>query len=85
VTVETTPDGEGLLTGTLELTAIGTDGAHRTATVDLPPGSPLRPPTDGQLAEKAAACGCDLRELTWAAAAELLTEHYPAAGPAGVS
>jgi 2-methylcitrate dehydratase PrpD len=85
VTVETTPDGEGLLTGTLALTAIGTDGAHRTATVDLPPGSPLRPPTDGQLAEKAAACGCDLRELTWAAAAELLAEHYPASGPAGVS
>jgi 2-methylcitrate dehydratase PrpD len=72
VTVETTPDGAGLLTGTLALTAIGTDGTRHTATVDLPPGSPLRPPTDAQLADKAAVCGGDLRALTWDSAADLL-------------
>jgi 2-methylcitrate dehydratase PrpD len=78
VTVETTPDGAGLLSGTLELTAVMTDGMHHTATVDLPPGSPLRPPTDAQLADKAAVCGGDLSTLTWEAAADLLAERYPA-------
>ena len=78
VTVETTPDGAGLLSGTLELTAVMTDGTHHTATVDLPPGSPLRPPTDAELADKAAACGGDLSALTWVTAADLLAERYPA-------
>lgn len=73
VEVVTDPDGAGLLNGAVDVEVFLADGTSRRTTLALPPGAPQRPPTDGQLAEKLAACGAtDLLDLDWPDAAPLL-------------
>ncbi len=76
--VETTlsdDGGESLLTGQVEI-ELHTDTEVVTASLQHPPGSPERPPTDEELGEKVEAClagsGVDPAELTWADGAALL-------------
>jgi 2-methylcitrate dehydratase PrpD len=82
VRVTETPGGDWLLAGTVHVAVTLTDGTRRTAELDLPPGSPSRPPTDADLAAKIADCGPDvpalLTTLTWPSAATLLAEELPA-------
>lgn len=70
VELETTPGGDGLLTGDVTITLDN----DRTVTEKLPPGAPERPPTDAELAEKLADCGLTTT-VDWASARTLLTEE----------
>ncbi len=72
VELETTPGGDGLLTGDLTIELTG----ERTSTVSekLPPGAPDRPPTDAELAEKLTDCGFT-STVDWTSARTLLTEE----------
>jgi 2-methylcitrate dehydratase PrpD len=71
VELETTPEGDGLLSGdiTIELTG------ERTVTITekLPPGAPDRPPTDAEVAEKLADCGFT-STVDWIGARAVLEE-----------
>jgi 2-methylcitrate dehydratase PrpD len=62
-----------LLTGTVEVELRTTSGAARTGAVEVPPGAPGRPPTDGELANKVADCAGRQADavaaLTWHVAA----------------
>ncbi len=75
VEVELTDGGDWLLAGELEA-EVHAGGQVRRASLQFPPGSPERPPTDAELAGKLNDClaGTDLHPeaLTWASAAAIL-------------
>ncbi len=84
VEVERTPGGTGLLDGDVALEVELADGSTLHARLDLPPGAPLRAPTDEELRGKFAACGHDVpalpADLSWPRAAELLRAAFPPRG-----
>jgi len=75
--VETTlvDHGDSLLSGRVEL-ELHTDGGLIHASLEHPPGSPQRPPTEDELGQKVALClagsGVDRSAITWAGGGELL-------------
>jgi 2-methylcitrate dehydratase PrpD len=81
VEVVTSPGGEGLLDGHLEVEVRMRDGTVRTGGLTLPPGSPSRPPTDDELSAKFVACGGGEEDLhpgiTWESAAAVLRRELP--------
>ncbi|MEU6663848.1 MmgE/PrpD family protein [Streptomyces sp. NPDC046821] len=86
VTTERTEGGAGLLDGEVDLTVTLDDGRVLRSSLAHPPGSPERPPTDAELAEKFAACGSDvpalLKDMTWESARALLLAELPGKAPA---
>jgi 2-methylcitrate dehydratase PrpD len=69
------PGGSGLLAGAARIELDLTDGTTRAASLDVPPGSPLLPPTPEEMAAKLASCGVPplmADETEWDRAAELL-------------
>lgn len=81
VEVGTEPGGEWLLAGEATVGVRLRDGAERTTTLKLPPGSPGRPPDAAELAAKIADCTGDLAAtvttLTWTDAPDLLRAQLP--------
>ncbi|SFS75322.1 MmgE/PrpD family protein [Saccharopolyspora flava] len=79
VTVDETPGGDWLLDGRVEIGLRLRDGTSREASLELPPGSPGRPPSEADLAAKIADCGAEalLSEVDWTSASALLAEHFP--------
>ncbi|MGO0577582.1 MmgE/PrpD family protein [Ornithinimicrobium panacihumi] len=77
--------GDGLLDGAVEVEVDLADGSTRAGSLDLPPGSPGKPPTPQEMDAKVRDC-LDLGgiqdltpdDLTWARGAELLTTHLGA-------
>ncbi len=75
--VETTlvDHGDSLLSGRVEL-ELHTDGGLIHASLEHPPGSPQRPPTEDELGQKVALCldgsGVDRSAITWVGGGELL-------------
>lgn len=74
--------GDGLLVGAVQVEVDLTDGRVLTGALDLPPGSPGKPPTDAEMADKVADClrlgeltDLSPAELTWANGAALLSTH----------
>ena len=69
------PGKGGLLAGRVELELTLHSGQMLGASLDLPPGSPGRPPSDAEMAGKFAGCGEDvpglLDGLDWSGAATL--------------
>lgn len=86
VQTELTDGGEGLLTGRVQITVDTTEG-ERSTELDLPPGSPGRPPTPDELRRKVEEClrGLDIRpeQLTWQGSAELFRTTLPTPGTEG--
>ncbi|MFF2502106.1 MmgE/PrpD family protein [Streptomyces sp. NPDC058067] len=86
VETERTEGGTGLLDGEVELAVTLGDGRVLRSALAHPPGSPERPPTDAELAEKFAACGSDvpalLKDTTWESARALLLAELPGKAPA---
>lgn len=81
VEVMTTATGRGLLDGELHVQIELVDGTVLRSTAGEPPGSPARPLTEKELAEKIAGCGADvpalLDNVTWGTAAESLRTQLP--------
>ncbi|RVU28850.1 2-methylcitrate dehydratase [Streptomyces antnestii] len=81
VETERTEGGAGLLDGEVDLAVTLTDGRVLRSSLAHPPGSPERPPTEAELAEKFAACGSDvparLKDATWESARALLLAELP--------
>jgi 2-methylcitrate dehydratase PrpD len=79
VSLELGAGGDGLLDGTCAVELRLRDGTRRRASIDHPPGSPGRPPTDEELARKIAGCGPRARDgtrgLGWRDAARLLADQ----------
>ncbi len=74
--------GDGLLVGAVEVEVDLRDGRTVTGSLDLPPGSPGKPPTAQEMSAKVADClqlgGLDdlvAQQITWATGAQLLTTH----------
>ena len=69
VKVEPQPGGDDLLAGSVAVSVELRSGQSLERSLDLPPGSPQRPPTDDQLRSKLAACAPgaadELARLTW--------------------
>ena len=79
--------GDGLLLGAVNVEVDLRDGRTVTGSLDLPPGSPGKPPTEQEMSAKVADClqlgditGLSPEDITWATGAELLTHHLT--GPA---
>ncbi|MFC8723486.1 hypothetical protein, partial [Kitasatospora sp. NPDC057198] len=74
--------GSDLLTGATEVEVALAGGRTVGRTLALPPGAPGLPATDEEFAAKVAGCGPDvpalLDGLTWASAAALLADAFPA-------
>ncbi|MGA9748203.1 MAG: hypothetical protein WBQ50_12175, partial [Nocardioides sp.] len=87
VEVDLGPGGDWLLAGSTEV-EVGTSSTTHRVSLEHPPGSPGRPPTDEQLRRKLADCLSGLpvgpADLTWSDAAGLLrrTLATPAPTPA---
>ncbi|MFI9023957.1 MmgE/PrpD family protein [Streptomyces sp. NPDC053560] len=84
VTVDRRPGGTTtLLDGEVALRLDFADGTAVHSELALPPGSPQRPPSAGELRDKFAACGPGVPDLlaglTWERAAELMRTAFPAA------
>nr|WP_306254560.1 MmgE/PrpD family protein [Ornithinimicrobium cryptoxanthini] len=74
--------GDGLLVGAVEVEVDLTDGRTVAGSLDLPPGSPGKPPTDAEMEAKVLDClelggikGIAPSDITWARAARLLSTH----------
>lgn len=74
--------GDGLLVGAVEVEVDLSDGRTVTGSLDLPPGSPGKPPTDAEMEAKVLDClelggikGVAPGDITWARAARLLSTH----------
>jgi 2-methylcitrate dehydratase PrpD len=82
VEVEATPGGDGLLAGDVAIEVALADGSALSTTLDLPPGSPARPPSDAEMPEKVADCARELADevlaVDWVDAGALLRERLPA-------
>ncbi|RZU34149.1 MmgE/PrpD family protein [Blastococcus saxobsidens] len=76
VDIELTEGGDWLLTGTLDVELVLRDGSTRTTGLDLPPGSPGRPPSPEEMAAKVRDCAGPaadaVQQVTWADAADFL-------------
>ncbi|HKC28831.1 MAG TPA: MmgE/PrpD family protein [Jatrophihabitans sp.] len=76
IVVETSPGGDWLLDGELEITIEASGRDMLTGRLKLPPGSPTRPPSAEDMRGKVERCCPDLAgdvmELDWSAAADLL-------------
>jgi 2-methylcitrate dehydratase PrpD len=79
IVVETSPGGDWLLDGELEMTIEFSDREAVTSRLKLPPGSPTRPPSADDMRGKVERCCPDLAgdvmELEWSAAPGLLDKH----------
>lgn len=79
VETELSPGGDGLLAGELAVEVHTRDGEVLASTVRYPPGSPQRPPTDGELGRKVEDCvrGLDVDPSTWSwtTAGSVLRQH----------
>jgi 2-methylcitrate dehydratase PrpD len=79
IVVETSPGGDWLLDGELEMTIEFSDREAVTSRLKLPPGSPTRPPSADDMRGKVERCCPDLAgdvmELEWSAAPALLDKH----------
>lgn len=78
--------GDGLLDGSVDVEVDLADGTTRRGSLDLPPGSPRRPPTADEMAAKVVDClalggieGLTPDEITWTTGAALLSTHLGAA------
>jgi 2-methylcitrate dehydratase PrpD len=75
------PGKGGLLAGQVELEITLHSGQMLGASLELPPGSPGRPPGDEELTGKFASCGEDvpglLDGLDWSGAAKILDRQLP--------
>lgn len=74
--------GEGLLDGAVDVEVDLADGTTRRGSLDLPPGSPRRPPTTPEMTAKVADCltlghieGVSPQDIRWSTAAALLATH----------
>lgn len=74
--------GDGLLVGAVDVEVDLTDGRTLTGSLDLPPGSPGKPPTAAEMNAKVTDClalggiaGVAPTDITWARAARLLCTH----------
>ncbi len=76
-----TAGGTGLLDGDVDVRIELHDGTAVCARLDLPPGSPRRPPTAGELRDKLAACSADApalqSEVSWQSARAVLETALP--------
>ncbi|WP_202619054.1 MmgE/PrpD family protein [Ornithinimicrobium cavernae] len=77
--------GDGLLVGAVDVEVDLTDGRTVTGSLDLPPGSPGKPPTEQQMTAKVEDClqlggvtGVSPADISWATGARLLSTHLPA-------
>lgn len=77
--------GDGLLDGAVEVEVDLTDGTTRRGRLDLPPGSPDKPPTAEEMSTKVADClqfggigDVSPEDISWASGASLLTTHLGA-------
>jgi 2-methylcitrate dehydratase PrpD len=81
VEIELTPGGEWLLAGQVRVAVELANGARHEASLELPPGSPGRPPTHEEFKLKIAECGDDVPDLLagldWQRAAALLNDALP--------
>ncbi|TDD85171.1 2-methylcitrate dehydratase [Saccharopolyspora karakumensis] len=81
VKVTETPGGDWLLAGQVAITATLADGTRHDVALQLPPGSPGRPPSEQDMTAKIADCGEDvpalLSDVDWHRAVKLLAEHLP--------
>lgn len=86
VRVEPTEGGDWLLAGVLDVEVALRDGSVRSTTLDLPPGSPTRPPTAADMAAKVADCAGEragrLLAMTWDDAADVVREVVAGRPPA---
>lgn len=75
--------GDSLLSGQVDV-EVHANGRVLTGSVQYPPGSPQRPPTDIELAQKVGMCldssGVDLPDITWEGSAKVLRQTLT--GPA---
>jgi 2-methylcitrate dehydratase PrpD len=82
VEVDATPGGDSLLSGDVAIELTLADGSTLATTLDLPPGSPARPPSADELAAKVADCAGEQADeilaLDWSSAAAFLREGVPA-------
>ncbi|TDD03014.1 2-methylcitrate dehydratase [Saccharopolyspora terrae] len=73
--------GDWLLAGQVDITVTLADGTRHDVALQLPPGSPGRPPSEQDMTAKIADCGEDvpalLSDVDWRRAAEVLAEHLP--------
>ena len=74
--------GDGLLVGAVEVEVDRADGRTVTGSLDLPPGSPGKPPTAAEMEAKVLDClelggikDVAPSDITWAGAARLLSTH----------
>nr|WP_256840452.1 MmgE/PrpD family protein [Ornithinimicrobium sp. HY1745] len=74
--------GDGLLVGAVDVEVDLTDGTTVTGSLDLPPGSPGKPPTEAEMTAKVADClqlggitSVSPSDITWATGARLLSTH----------
>jgi 2-methylcitrate dehydratase PrpD len=81
VKVIETAGGDWLLAGQVDITVTLADGTRHDVALQLPPGSPGRPPSEQDMTAKIADCGEDvpavLSDVNWWRAAEVLAEHLP--------
>ncbi|MDO5712557.1 MAG: hypothetical protein Q4P32_12590, partial [Micrococcales bacterium] len=74
--------GDGLLVGAVEVEVDLADGRTVTGSLDLPPGSPGKPPTDAEMEAKVLDClelggisDVQPTDITWTSGARLLSRH----------
>lgn len=71
--------GDWLLAGEVHVVVHTADGTHE-ATLDYPPGSPQRPPTEDELREKLSTClagsGTDRAAITWDGSVDVLRHAF---------
>ena len=80
--IELTEGGVGLLDGTVQVRIETVDGQVHEGTLDLPPGSPTRPPSAADMGDKVADCldrgriqDVSAEEITWTSGADLLQTY----------
>lgn len=78
----TEESGDGLLVGAVDVEVDLADGRTVTGSLDLPPGSPGKPPTDQEMSAKVEDClqlggliGVGTADISWATGAQLLSTH----------
>ena len=83
VEVDASEGGDWLLAGDVAIELTLADGSTLATTLDLPPGSPARPPSDADMAEKVADCAGEQADevfaLEWSSAGAFLREGTPMA------
>lgn len=77
VEVHTSPGGDSLLAGYVDVEIVLANGEVRSSQLTLPPGAPGRPAESGELAAKLSNCGEDvprlLEDVNWKSARRLLS------------